>query len=181
MSEEQLVFAHTVEAMFQNVLGDKLTEKARARLKNAGLDLKWQQSAYPQTKYHEWVRIAAEEVYPELPIQSALEKLGIAMLEGYEKTLLGRAVIAMGRIFGPKKTLARMTQNFRSSNNYMETRMTELGTNTYDLWINETSGCPGMFRGIMKGSMTIAGAKDVVVEMHPEPGSGACRYRISWS
>lgn len=180
MPDEQLVFAHTVEALFQNALGDKLSDKARARLKERGLDLVWLKPTYPAAQFHEWVRIAAEEIHPDLPLEDGLTQLGIAVLDGYEKTLLGRAVVAMGRVFGPKKTLARMTQNFRSSNNYMECRMTELDSNTYELWINQTSGCPSYFRGILKAAMTIAGAKDVVVDMRPGSG-GECTYRISWS
>ncbi|MGA9523639.1 MAG: DUF2378 family protein [Myxococcaceae bacterium] len=179
MPDEQLVFAHTVEALFENALGDKLTAKARDRLKSRGLNLDWKLPAYPRTQFHEWVQIAAEEVHPGIPRGRALEQIGMSVIAGYEKTLLGRALVAAGRLMGPKRTLTRMTHNFRSTSNYLETRLTELGTNSYDLWINETSGVPEYYRGVMIAVITEAGGKDVRVDMRPESG-GACTYRISW-
>ncbi len=180
MADEQLVFAHTVEALFRIGIGDKLTEAARTRLKSRGLDLDWLKPAYPREQFHEWVRIAAEEVHPQLPRERSLELLGRAVVEGYEKTLLGKALIAAGRMLGPKRTLGRMTHNFRSTSNYLDTRLTECGSNLYDLWINEVSGVPEYYRGIMIAVVTGAGGKDPVVEMRPESG-GACTYRISWT
>ncbi len=177
---EPMVFAHSVEALFQHALGDKLTPKARARLRMRGLDLERPKPSYGWAEFHEWVRIAAQEVHPELAIDGALEQVGMTVLEGFEKTLLGKAVVALGKVFGPKRTLGRMTENFRSTNNYVETRLTELGNNSYDLWINDVGGVPAYYRGIMKAVMTLAGVKNVAVEERPEPGSAAYTFRISW-
>ncbi|NMO21970.1 DUF2378 family protein [Pyxidicoccus fallax] len=182
MAEEQkVVFAHTVEGLFVQALSDKLTPAAKERLKAAGLDLSRSfQPAYPEAQFHSWVRIAAEEVFPGVPGDEALRKMGESLVTGYEKTLMGKAVLATVRMLGPKRMLERTTHNFRSATNYLETKLNHLGGNDYEMSINETSGVPCYFGGIMLQALRIAGAKDGRVEIIRQDG-GACTYRIQWT
>ncbi|MCP3142752.1 DUF2378 family protein [Pyxidicoccus xibeiensis] len=182
MAEEQkVVFAHTVEGLFVQALSDKLTGSAKERLKAAGLDLgRAFAPAYPEAQFHSWVRIAAEEVFPSLSADEALQKVGESLVTGYEKTLMGKAVMATVRLLGPKRMLERTTHNFRSATNYLETKLNHLEGNTFEMSINETSGVPRYFGGIMLQALRVAGAKDGRVAIVRQDGS-ACTYRIQWT
>ena len=181
MAEElKVVFSHTVDGLFHQALSEKLTPAARERLKNAGLDLaRALAPVYPQEQYHQWVRIAAEEVYPGLPPGEALQRVGEAVVVGYGTTLMGTAVLATVKLLGPRRTLERTTYNFRSATNYLETKLKQLTDTSYELVINETSGVPQYFGGIMLQSMRVARAKNARVEIARLEG-GACTYRITW-
>lgn len=184
MAEEQkVVFAHTVEGLFVQALSDRLTPTAKERLKAAGLDLaRAFAPAYPEEQFHRWVRIAAEEVFPGVSSDDALERVGESLVTGYEKTMMGKAVMATVRMLGPKRMLERTTHNFRSATNYLETKLkaVEGSSNTYELVINETSGVPHYFGGIMLQALRVAGAKDSRVDIVGRDG-GACTYRIQWT
>jgi uncharacterized protein (TIGR02265 family) len=184
MAEEQkVVFAHTVEGLFVQALSDTLSPAAKERLKAAGLDLSRAFApAYPEEQFHRWVRIAAEEVHPGVPSGEALQRVGESLVTGYEKTLMGKAVMATVRLLGPKRMLERTTHNFRSATNYLETKLKQVedSPNTYEMVINETSGVPRYFSGIMLQALRVAGAKASRVDIVHEDG-GACTYRIQWT
>ena len=63
---------------------------------------------------------------------------------GYEKTLVGSALTAMLRVLGPKRTLERMTRNFRTANNYTEVTVEALAEKepraAYDLGLRYFRG-----------------------------------------
>src|SRR6185369_5530629 len=94
---EDVVFGNTVDALFLKALGTKLSMRCVERVKEAGIDLR-----------------------------SKLKLLlGNAFMDGFERTLIGKAMITAVRFMGPKRTLAKMTTNFRSSNNCMQTELRE--------------------------------------------------------
>jgi len=180
MADELLVFEQTIEALFVRALGGRLTPECRARLFQAGLDVN--QKIKPAYSFDSWmtfIRIAAEELYPGEPLPSSTFKLGEAYVEGFRETMLGRAVLSLLRVLGPRRTIARATQNFRAGNNYTETRITELGPSQFDVWMNEVGPFPEFTAGIIQAGVRMSGAKDLRVEPMGYDGH-ACTYRITW-
>src|SRR5438128_249385 len=119
---EKLVFDHAVEAMFLRALKDRLPFAARSRLAGAGLDLaKPLLPAYPLATWMRCLRIAAEEVFEAVPLEAGLRQLGELLVDAYAETAIGRAMFGLARVIGPRRTLTRATQNFRSGNNYSQT------------------------------------------------------------
>ncbi len=180
MADELLVFEQTIEALFVRALGGKLSIECRARLRQVGLDV--DQKLKPAYSFQCWMntlRILAEEVHPKLPLPEATFKLGEAYVEGFRQTMLGRAVMSLLRVLGPRRTLARATQSFRAGNNYTETRLAELSPTQFDLWMNEVGAFPEFTAGIIQAGMRMSGAKDLNVEPRGYDGHG-CTYRISW-
>lgn len=177
---EEVVFDSSVEGLFRRALGRQMTPRCRARLKEAGLDLETKlRPKYPRTKYYEFVNIAAEELFPGKPREQAHDALGRSFVDGFQETLIGRTVVAMARLLGPKRTLARMTQNMQSSNNYMKTSLVEHAPTRFEITLTQVSGAPGYFRGVLQRAMEIAGAVNPKVTTLEATGPGAV-YRVEW-
>ncbi|WP_224365876.1 DUF2378 family protein [Hyalangium versicolor] len=180
MADELLVFEQTIEALFVRALGGRLTPECRARLREAGLDV--DQKIKPAYSFQSWmkfIRIAAEELFPGEPLPRSTFKLGELYVDGFRQTMLGRAVMGLLRVLGPRRTISRATQNFRAGNNYTETRITELGPTQFDVWMNEVGDVPEFTAGIIQAGVAMSGARELRVESHGYDGH-ACTYRITW-
>ncbi|AEI62233.1 DUF2378 family protein [Corallococcus macrosporus] len=181
MADELLIFEQTIEALFLRALHGRLTPECKARLRQAGLDL--DQKLRPAYAFDAWMtflRIAAEELFPQLPLEQGTWKLGEAYIEGFRETMLGRAVLSLLRVLGPRRTLMRATQNFRAGNNYTESKLRELGPCQFELWMNEVGPYPAFTAGIIHAGLKVAGAQDILIEMSGYDGH-ACVYRINWN
>ncbi len=181
MANELLVFEQTIEAMFHRALNGRLTPSCKARLREAGLDVDQKpRPAYPLASWMTFLRITAEELHPAEPLDQAAFKLGQAYIEGFRETMLGRAVMSLLRVLGPRRTLARATQNFRAGNNFTETRLTERGPRHFELWMNNVGRYPAFTAGIIHGGLRVSGAKGIQVTVDAYDGR-ACTYGIHWS
>lgn len=175
-----MVFEQSVEALFIRSLGSRLGPSARGRLRSAGLDIdKALLPAYAFSVWMESLRIAAEELFPNRPMDEAQREVGRLFIDGYKDTFLGRAVLGMVRVLGPKRTLLRATQNFRSGNNYTETKISHLSDTSHELWMNEVGQYPTFTAGIIEAALQTTGVKPSI-EVVGYDGH-ACTFRISWS
>ncbi|MHB8873222.1 MAG: DUF2378 family protein [Myxococcaceae bacterium] len=136
--------------------------------------------AYPAETWFKALDIAAQEIFPGDRKPQALRRLGEQFIDGFRETLLGRAVLALLKVIGPRQALIRATRNFRSGNNYTESRLTELGPASYELWMNEVGPHPTFTAGILAGGLRAAGASQAQVEVLSHDGH-ACSYKVSWS
>src|SRR5262245_24743804 len=148
MSEqEDIIFDVTVEALFRRALDTRMTDRLREQLRDAGIDLAVRLKAtYPRVTFYRGVVLAIEELFPGVPRDHALIQLGGIFFDGYVRTWVGRAAISVMRVLGPRRTMGRMTQNFRSTNNYMQTRMMEVTPSHVELWLSQHSGVPTYFQ-----------------------------------
>ena len=178
--QQDIVFDNTVDSLFGRALGKKMTQRCRERLKAEGLDLDAKlKPFYPREQYYRFVNIAAEELFGALPREKAHYELGSAMILGFNETLIGKAVLSVVRMIGPRRALDRMTQNFRSSNNYMQTKLNSIAPGEHELWLSQTSGAPAYFEGVLQTSLTIAGAKNLKVQRAGYDGTSAT-LKITW-
>ncbi len=106
-------------------------------------------------------------------------RLGELMIDVYKETFLGRAVLGMVRVLGPRRTLLRSTQNFRSGNNYTESRIVEKSPTHIELWMNEVGAFPDFTAGIVFAAIRAAGAPNVKVDVVDYDGH-ECTYRVVW-
>jgi uncharacterized protein (TIGR02265 family) len=179
--KEDVVFGNTVDALFLKALGRKLTMRCVERVKEAGIDLRAKlKTFYPRETYYRCVRILGEELFGELEEDRRMERLGTAFMDGFEQTLIGKATLQAVRFMGPKRTLAKMTSNFRSSNNYMQTELREEKPGDVYLTLSQTSGAPGYFEGVLTRAMAVAGAKGFEIRRAEYDGA-RCTYHITWT
>jgi uncharacterized protein (TIGR02265 family) len=180
MADEFLVFEQTVEALLRASEG-RLSAAAKARLRAAGLDVERRlKPSYPFHTWMEFIRIVAEELYPGEPLEQAALRVGEAYVAGFRQTMLGRGVLSMLRVLGPRRTMHRATQTFRAGNNYTESRLRELGPTHVELWMNEVGPLPTFTAGIIRAGLKAAGAQEVEVRLAAHDGHAAT-YRIRWS
>jgi uncharacterized protein (TIGR02265 family) len=106
-------------------------------------------------------------------------QIGVDFLEGYRETFLGRAVLGMIRVLGPSRTLKRATQNFRSGNNYTESRVTEVSSTCCELWMNEVGPWPTFTAGLMHAALSNAGVEPAITVQSFD--GHAATYRCAWT
>jgi uncharacterized protein (TIGR02265 family) len=180
MATEKVVFEQAIEGLFVRALGPRLTPDCKARLKVLGLDV--DAKLLPAYSFDVWMKaleVVSSELYPTQPLPEAMFKVGSLLIAGYQETFLGRAVLGMIRVLGPRRMLMRATQNFRSANNYTESRVTDVDAKTVELWMNEVGPHPTFTAGIVYGALAATGVTpSVVVKDHD---GHACTFVCTWT
>jgi uncharacterized protein (TIGR02265 family) len=182
MPSEKLIFAQSVEALFVRALGPHLTREARQRLKAVGLDLS--EPLRPHYTVEQWrgfLRVAAKDVYPELPPHEACFELGARYLQGFRQTSVGRASMALVTHLGPRRTLERVPYNVRAGNNFNEVRVEESTQDSATLWMKDvTADNPYFAAGFLAETLRCAGAGNVRVDPVAFDGTAAT-FRLTWT
>jgi uncharacterized protein (TIGR02265 family) len=145
------------------------------------------------------VHLVATATFPAASShEEALRLLGRRFLSGYQQTVLGNAVVAAGRLLGIHRVLARMTRNFRGTNNYMETELHDINPTIAELTIRvsptmnehvrKIDGFKGFFtrgyyvQGILEAICADLGYEKARVEVvMRDEEKLAVRYRLDWS
>ncbi len=177
---EELDFRTTMEALFVDALGTQLPPALKDRLRAEGLDLEKLAPAYPRQVFSRCCRLTAEALYPHEPVDESLRALGRQMIEGYSRSLIGRAVVGVFKVVGVRRGLDRVTRAFRHGDNYTVTRFTPLSDHEAELWFNQVNGQPTFTQGALEACLSWVGAKDGQVEIVRTDGM-ECLYRIRWS
>lgn len=176
---ERLIFDHVVDGLLKGI-GARFTPRLHQRLIEAGwCGPKKKMPAYPLATWRAFLRIAREELFPLETEGAGYVKLGEMFASGYFQTALGSAIAAIAKLLGPTRTLLRATQQFRSANNFTQTKVTQLGPNRYELWMNNVDQ-PDFTVGIILRALEIAGAKDTRVLVRSGEGD-SCTFEISWN
>lgn len=176
--DERLWFDQAIEGLWLKAIADWITPSLRASLKTQGIDLdKPLLPGYPAQVVARCLKITATALFPGQDEDTALREVGRLFLLGYQQTLIGRAVIQVLRLIGPRRSLERMQTNFRSVN-YIKTRFTSLGPTSGELWINHVDEVPAYFAGIIQQGGSFSGAKSVDVTWAPK--DGGCAFQVSW-
>ena len=178
---EWVVFGHTFAAVVERLPPGTLTPKVKAELQAVGFDPDRKQLvAYPQDVWVKFTYILSRALFPHLEEAQAHRRFGERLIEGYAQTTMGKAVMALLRIIGPRRGLTRTAKSFRSGNNYFETRFEEVGPNTFHWWVNETGTHPQMLAGMVSAAMKDMGVAAPLVEHLDTPGPGRT-YRVGWT
>jgi uncharacterized protein (TIGR02265 family) len=174
-----VVFGTSVEALVR-VLGPTLTEPVRARFLALGVDLERPNPAYPYETWLDALRLAMALKWPEAPLDEATYRMGRAIFESYGETVMGKALLQLVKVLGPRRGLERMTRNLRTTNNYSETRLTVVGPNQYHLWVNKVA-FPHYFRGLLEAGLEFGGAKHLSVRVASVSAEEGVVFDLSWA
>lgn len=182
MTPEKLVYAQSVEALFVRAFENRLTPACRESLKRAGLDLERRlERSYTLEQWKDFLRIAAAHVYGGVPVEAAYYSLGERFMSAWFGTFLGKALLGMARLAGPRRMLLRAGHGFRAGNNFSEVRLVERGPASLELWMNDVlADQPTFAAGLLARAVELAGGWRVVAI--PEGFDGtACTFHIRWS
>ncbi|WNG22714.1 DUF2378 family protein [Cystobacter fuscus] len=182
MSDTSLVFNHTVQGLFSRAFPQGVPASLKEKLRAAGVDLdKPLLPAYSIKTWSQCVVLSAPVAFPnELP-SVAWHKLGERMIDGYQETMIGRAMFASLRLLGPRRMLLRAKRSFRSGNNYTEVQFTDVSETEMDLWFNETDEVLRHFTaGLVMAGMRMGGAElPQVGILHTD--SRGVTFRATWA
>jgi uncharacterized protein (TIGR02265 family) len=177
-SGDPVIFASSVEALLR-ALGPQATAPVLARFRALGVDLERPDPAYPYELWLQCLRLTMDVRWPGAPFDEATYRLGRAIFESYGETFMGRALLPLLKLLGPRRALERMTRNLRTTNNYSVTRLTALGPNRFELWVNRVA-FPQYFRGLLEAGLEFSATKDLVVRVVScSPTEGAV-FEVSW-
>lgn len=176
---ERLWFQQSVEGLFLRGLGERLTPALRGELKRLGIDLDHLQPGYPHEVVMEGARLAARAVFPDKSEAEGLAALGGLFLDGYTQTFVGAAMLQVMKLIGTRRTLERMQRNFRTGGNYLETRFSSLGPGKAQLWMNDVSGIPDFYAGLLRRGGQVTGARNLRVDFTP-PTDASCTFLVEW-
>ncbi len=178
---EPLDFEHVFEGLFSRGLRSQLSDELRAALKAQGLDLSQRlRPAYPSAVLLGCIGVAAKMLYPELPHGEGVRHIGRAFFRGYVDTMIGRAMLGLLWLIGPRRTLERMERNFRTGNNYIETRFKTLAPQHVELWFNVEGDLALYCQGILEEGAAMIGAKNTRVVPRPDDTGSGTLLDVQW-
>jgi uncharacterized protein (TIGR02265 family) len=176
----QVVYKEPFEQLLKYGIRERLTPALKQRLKAAGFDCDDVKPQYPKEIFTPCVEAAREALYPGLPREEGLFRLGESLVEGATQTVMGKAMLSMGKLVGPEKTLLRSHLQYRGGTNFTEVRLSKLGERHYEFWMNDGAEIPQFGAGTLAATIKYTGGKDVrVVAAKIEPP--ALTFDIRWS
>jgi uncharacterized protein (TIGR02265 family) len=177
--DRPLVYDSAFDAL-RRALGKKLDAPAMQRFKALGVDFERKlDPAYPLDVAVAALRLAGQLYAPGLGENAAMEKLGRAITASFAETMVGKALFATLRVLGTKRGLTGLQRSLRMNNNYVSTKLTELGPNEVELWCGPIT-FPTYYQGIFAQGLEATGAKGVRVELKASDAQGAT-YRVQWA
>lgn len=178
MTTERVVFAQSMEGLYRALTPH--TAQERAAFLKAGVKKEGQfDAAYALAGYIEILDACAASRFAHLPEVERFTEVGRLFFLGFEKTLIGAAMAAMLKVLGPRRTLERMTRNFRTANNFTEGLLESLSPNHHLVRINYTAR-PGFYRGLLESGCLRAGAQGLTVNVL-ETKDFATTYEVRWT
>ena len=165
---DHVVYSHTVRALVENVLTPRglLDTAFRAELKALGIDPQRPHDISSST-WWKLLQRAGARLSPAAPPDVAMEALGRAMVLGYGQTFLGKSTFVVLRLLGPRRALARLTDQFRATNTSLEVKSRELAPTDFEVSIHTQGGgpAPGYAAGILVEGLRQVGAPNPRVEL----------------
>lgn len=177
MSAEKVVFGQSMEGIYRALTPH--TPQERAAFLKAGVTKDHFDAAYPLQSWMEILDACAASRFASLDEQARFVEVGRLFFSGFQKTLIGSALMAMLKILGPRRTLERLTRNFRTANNFTEGTLETLAPNHHLVRINYTAR-PGFYLGLIESGCLHAGARELSVKVL-ETKELATVYEVKWA
>lgn len=174
---DRYVFPSLIEGYIKG-MGPRFTVKLRTRLKVAGLDVDKLPPAIPGLDMEKYMRIMAEEGWPDEPRVEQLRLLGLSAIRGWQTGLLGKATSAMIRVIGVERAISRLDRAFSTTNNYSKATSELLGNNTALITINDVQEMPSYWLGILEAALEVLGREGTVVLDSQTSPQGT--FRVTW-
>ncbi len=173
----KLIFSGAVESLFK-VMQGRLTQETQAKLAAMRMGPPHKlEPAYPAEDWARAVKLISAELFPGNDLYAQHAHLGKATVLQFADTFMGKAMFGAAKIMGAQRSLDRMTRNFRTGANFIETRFTIIDAKTHELWMNDVSDVPGFYAGLIgAGADVIPGWPDRI-EVKQRDGA-ACLYEL---
>jgi uncharacterized protein (TIGR02265 family) len=176
----RLLFRQYAES-FVNGIKPKMTGALKGDLRLSGLNLdKKLEPNYPAERINEWAVKAARHLFPVSSRDEGLRLLGHLLIEGWQRTMVGKATVAVMSIVSPKLAVSRITDYFRAGNNFTEATILEKGPTEYDVVMSEVNNVPWYYAGIIEAGAMLTKAKDPKLTLVATRPPGAT-FKLRWT
>jgi uncharacterized protein (TIGR02265 family) len=181
--EQRLVYVQVVEGLLQHGLQGKVSPRLKQRLRQVGVDLdRPLLPAYPVPLWTHCLSVIVEETYPGVPREEAFRRLAETHVQGYGRTVIGRAVYGVMRLLGPRRLVQRLPQTLHATDNYTEAELVERGPTTYEMKMNSALDQPGYVESLFESMLRVGGAESPkVTRIHVDPAAPSSTYQLTWT
>lgn len=158
--QPKVFFSHTFEAQFLEAFPPRDRPGLLERYAALGLD--FSKPLLPAYEYAIWracLVAQREQFLPHLSVDDASREQGARYVQAYfERTLLGKPLLLLLRALGPRRSLERMSSNFRSANNFSDVKVRVLGPHAVELDVNDVfSDSPEYITGVISRGLEMVG------------------------
>lgn len=165
-SAEHVVYDAAVEGVFLRGLVGMVTPSLSSKLRALGLDLDQKlRPTYPREAWTRMLEVTVAEVFPRVSRDEGFRQLGAKAVNGIGYTMIGKVLVQMARLMGPRRSILRLPQVFTSMNNFMKMELAEVEPNHFHVHVSETYGHPAYVLGAMQAAMGLSDAKDLQVKL----------------
>ncbi|NVJ02023.1 DUF2378 family protein [Myxococcus sp. AM009] len=179
--EQRLVYVQVVEGLLEHGLRGGVSPRLKHRLRQAGIDLdRPLLPGYPVLLWEKCLDVIVEETFPGLPREDAFRQLAERHVQGYGRTVVGRAVYGVMRLLGPRRLVQRLPQTLRATDNYTEVELTEQGPTTYAMRMNSRLNAPGYAEALFEALLRVGGAESPRVTRLRED-EDSTTYQLTWT
>jgi len=180
--DARVVYEHSIEGMYLKGHPQALTPQVKAALKAVGIDLDAKlKSVYPAELVNEASRVFRRLAYAHEPDDmKAYKAMGVATVDGYFNTTLGKAATAVLRLVGFKRLIDRLPQAMSGGSNYTFVNVTWKGPTEAHVLVSDVEPHPGINLGVLERGLGYwFKGKDVAVTLleHTPPSA---MYRITF-
>jgi uncharacterized protein (TIGR02265 family) len=179
--ELRRVYAGWFEGLLVRALKPRMTPELIAELRTAGLDLERPLAEhYPAGVRLEVIRLLREHLYPDQSDEQAWYELGRAALDGFLRTIVGRAFAVLFRLLGPRAVMKRASAAFGAVTNYTSAETIERAPFRWEVRLENTDLPPAYYRGMVLGALEFCQLKDLQVQLVSHIGSQVV-LRCAWA
>ena len=169
-ASQKLIFETSMAALLKVAQGN-VSAAAETQLNALGLHFgKKLEPAYPAELWASAVKVVAKDLFPQAEAMESHRLLALKTVDQFAETMVGKAIFAVARVMGPDRSLARMTHNFRTGANFIETKLTVIEPGVHELWLNDVSGVPGFYQGLIEGAALHTGRKPDTMSVKASDG-----------
>lgn len=186
-----MVFQTTFDGVWR-AYRNRLSPAVLAELRGLGLAFDRLHPAYPLSLWESTARCMAAALFPGVAETEAWRSFGRGFVDGYVQTLVGSAVIGLGRAIGTRRFLERMSRNFKTGSNFAPVSVTTVGSNEVIIesrfdplflpaWRGRPTVMPHFRFGVLESFMAQMGGTFEVVMERADLEEQVAQYRIRWN
>jgi uncharacterized protein (TIGR02265 family) len=177
---EGVIYSHAVKSFLEHVVVRRglLDADLRRDLTALGLDLAKPRDVNLDT----WVKalhLVAAKILPGATREAALEEVGREMFRGYVTSVVGRAMLLVLKLQGPRRSLLAIASNYSTADNVTKVATRELGPKEIELTFNQSGGVPTYVRGLILEAMATVGATGCRADFTTRP-NGDEVFVVRW-
>jgi uncharacterized protein (TIGR02265 family) len=136
-------------------------------------------SAYPRADFVAILEASATSRFGALPPEQRMAAIGRLSFDRFDSSRIGRAMLGVFRVLGPRRAIGRLARSFRNVNNFTEVAVEEVSP-THARVVMRQVIFEGFYLGIIQAGLERAGAVNGVVKVASISPERTVVYDVTW-